>query len=107
MSRLYCLIGILVLLASTQAAAQEAADPEAGLALAQEHCVRCHDINPGGAFKQDAPSFAAIAIFRSADQIHDRIWFPPVHARMPPFSQYFQREDVDNLTAYIVSLEGT
>ncbi len=87
--------------------AQPAGDAEAGRVLAEQHCVRCHDIAPGGAFKQEMPSFAAIAVFRSADQITDRIWFPPMHARMPPFSQLLMAEDVANLTAYIVSLDTT
>ncbi len=82
-----------------------AADTAAGRALAEQYCARCHDIEPGGAMKQEVPSFAAIAVFRSPDQITDRIWFPPMHSRMPPWSQYLMAEDVANLTAYIASLE--
>lgn len=100
----FVLVGALVWAGT--AAAQGMGDAEAGQALAEEHCARCHDIEPGGAFKRDPPSFAAIAVYRSADDITGRIWYPAMHSRMPPMSMLMTPEQVENLTAYIVSLEG-
>lgn len=87
------------------AAVQAQGDAAAGRALAEAECARCHDIEPGGAMKQMPPSFASIAVFRSADEITGRIWFPPMHSRMPPMHMLVTPDDVENLTAYIVSLE--
>lgn len=95
----------LALGAGSPALAQPVGDATAGRALAEQHCARCHDINPGGAMKQDMPSFAAIAVYRSPEQITARIWFPPVHTNMPPFSQILMQQDVADLTAYILSLD--
>ncbi|WP_343081823.1 cytochrome c [Ostreiculturibacter nitratireducens] len=81
-------------------------DVEAGRALAEENCARCHDIEPGGAMKTMPPSFASIAAFRTADEITGRIWFPPMHSRMPPMHMILTPQDVDSLTDYIVSLEA-
>ena len=78
----------------------------AGQALAQEHCATCHDIAPGGAFKQYPPSFASIAKYRSEEQIYARIVFPPLHASMPSVALYaLNHSQVDALVAYILSLE--
>lgn len=89
------------------AGAQGMGDAEAGRVLAEEHCAECHDIAPGGAFKQNPPSFTAVAVYLSADDITGRIWFPALHSRMPPMSMILNPEQVENLTAYIVSLEET
>ena len=87
--------------------AQGVGDAKAGRVLAEEHCAHCHDIAPNGAFKQDPPSFAAIAVYRAPDDITGRIWFPAMHARMPPMSMILNPDQVEDLTAYIVSLEGS
>lgn len=78
---------------------------EKGKEIAEDYCVRCHDISPDGAMKQHPPAFAAIAKFRSEEQIRSRIWFPSVHSGMPNFGVYLHATSVDGLTAYIVSLE--
>lgn len=83
------------------------ADAAEGLALAEEYCVRCHDIAPGGAAKTYPPSFASIAWFRDADQIRARILFPSLHGAMPAWSNWLSPDEVDSLSAYILSLEGT
>ncbi len=81
---------------------------EEGRKLAAEHCAQCHDIEPGGAFKEFPPSFASIAAFRSREQIYARVVFPPTHSGMPEIAFYNFGEDATNdLIAYIVSLEGS
>jgi mono/diheme cytochrome c family protein len=90
----------LILLAAD---ARAAGDAEAGRALAAQWCSQCHDISPGGPMKQQPPSFAAIAVYRSAEQIRGKIFFP--HTGMPEYAQILGL-DADDLTAYIVSLES-
>lgn len=79
--------------------------PELGRDLAQEFCVKCHDVEPGGAFKEYPPSFASIAVYRSAEQIRARILHPPYHVSMPEFQDYMIAGNVEDLVAYIQSLE--
>lgn len=84
-----------------------AADPAPGRALAEQYCARCHTIGPDGAFKEFPPSFPAIAVYRTDQQIRDRIMAPPYHSGMPRFIEWtFDRGDIDDVVAYIRSLEG-
>jgi mono/diheme cytochrome c family protein len=83
-----------------------AGDAVKGKKLASEYCTRCHDIELGGKFKQYPPSFAAIAAYRAEDQIRARITFAVLHSAMPEMAFYFLgASDIDDLIAYIVSLE--
>jgi hypothetical protein len=52
--------------------------------------------------KQEPPSFAAIAVYRSAEQIRSKIMVP--HMGMPEVAQVLGL-NVDDLVAYIVSLD--
>jgi mono/diheme cytochrome c family protein len=89
-----------VALAQSQVRAQ--GDADAGQDLAADWCSRCHDIGREGRMKQEPPSFAAIAVYRSADQIRSRIAAP--HTGMPEIAQVLGL-NLDDLVAYIVSLE--
>jgi mono/diheme cytochrome c family protein len=89
-----------VALAQSQASAQ--GDADAGQDLAADWCSRCHDIGREGRMKQEPPSFAAIAVYRTADQIRSRIAAP--HTGMPEIAQVLGL-NLDDLVAYIVSLE--
>ena len=73
-----------------------------GQDLAADWCSRCHDIGREGQMKQEPPSFAAIAVYRTADQIRSKITAP--HTGMPEIAQVLGL-NVDDLVAYIVSLE--
>lgn len=95
---------LAVLAAVPAAAAQEAGDPIEGRAVAQEWCSQCHDVEPGGAFKQEPPSFAAIAVYRTNEYIGANILYP--HEGMPEIAKVFGL-NVDDLVAYIRSLEDT
>ncbi|MEP1207668.1 MAG: cytochrome c [Rhizobiaceae bacterium] len=77
----------------------------AGQELARETCSRCHNVEPGGPFKQFPPSFASISAYRSAGQIRARIIVPPLHSNMPNVAFILTPENVSNLVEYIVSLE--
>lgn len=91
---------VLILGVVGQASAE--GDPLTGKALARDSCAGCHDVEPGGQMKQDPPSFAAIAAFRSPAYIQENIVSP--HGQMPEIVQVFGR-NVDDLVTYIVSLE--
>ena len=94
----------LAALIASPAGAQDG-DAEAGAEIAAEYCVQCHDISATGPMKQHPPAFAAIARFRPEDQIRASIWFPALHAGMPQVMNVLDRQSVEDLTAYIVSLE--
>lgn len=75
-----------------------------GQDIAEEYCVQCHDVGYDGSFKLDPPSFAAIAVYRSSDQIRERI-VRPIHETMPRYSEYMIGGNIDDMVAYIASLE--
>lgn len=85
---------------------QAQGDSVIGERIARESCVRCHHVEPNGPFKQHPPSFAAIAVYRSEDQIYGRIVFPPLHAGMPEIGYMLTPDNVKHLVAYIRSLEA-
>ena len=88
-------------------AVAQGGDVAHGRILADEYCTRCHDVTPEGAAKTYPPSFASIAAFRPDDQITWRIWSPPMHAPMPQMITILTRQDVEDVTAYILSLSPT
>lgn len=75
-----------------------------GQQIAEEYCASCHTVSPGGAFKEEPPSFAAIAVYRSANQIRARI-VQPIHDAMPRYTEYMIGRNIDDMVAYITSLE--
>ena len=81
-------------------------DPATGEKLARETCARCHNVEPKGPFKQHPPSFAAIAVYRSEQQIFGRIVFPPLHSAMPQVADILTPDNIEHLVAYIKSLEA-
>ncbi len=83
-----------------------AGDPAEGYKLAKEHCAGCHDVEPGGGFKQYPPSFAAMAVYRSEAHIRALSVYPALHSAMPRVPIYMLGDDnLDDLVAYIMSLE--
>ena len=75
-----------------------------GRSIAEEYCVACHNIEVDGPFKLEPPSFAAIGSYRSAEQIRARI-VQPIHDDMPRYTDYMIGGNIDDMVAYIVSLE--
>lgn len=80
------------------------ADLEMGHDIAHEYCIECHDVSPTGPFKNEPPSFAAIAVYRSGEQIRSRI-LNPIHEKMPDYKSYMIGGNIDDMVAYIQSLE--
>ena len=75
-----------------------------GAEISTEWCSRCHNVAPGGAMKEEPPSFAAIAVYRSEGQMRGAMVAP--HLGMPPLVEVLGLE-TDDLVAYITSLEPT
>jgi mono/diheme cytochrome c family protein len=96
------LAGFLAALCSTPALP---ADSAKGHEIAAANCSRCHMIEKGGAFKQRPPTFQAIAIYRAADDIWQRILSPNPHSNMPDSQWTLTPEQIQDLVAYIVSLD--
>ena len=90
---------------ASSAWAQAEGDPVRGQALAQEQCARCHDVSKGGAFKKMPPSFQSIAIFRAKPDIWSRIIAPSPHAAMPDMTWTLTADEVQDVLAYILSLD--
>ena len=77
-----------------------------GERVAREACVICHNVEKNGAFKLHPPSFAAIAVYRTDNQIRNRIFYPDVHSGMKQHLGFvFSVDKIDDLVAYIRSLE--
>jgi mono/diheme cytochrome c family protein len=95
----------LSLLAAPALAQPQEGDATRGQAIAQEQCARCHDVSKGGAFKKMPPSFQAIAIYRTKPDIWSRIIAPSPHAAMPDMTWTLTAEEVQDVLAYIVSLD--
>jgi mono/diheme cytochrome c family protein len=106
MRKISTAVALAAIGAVTAGAALAEGDPEAGAALAREHCARCHNVQPDGPPKLYPPSFAAIAWYRTPDQIWARTMFPALHSAMPQVAPWlFSEEDMDDLIAYVVSLD--
>ena len=101
--RLTALILLGLGLSISGAAAQ--GDAAEGEKIVRKGCAQCHNVEPNGPFKQFPPSFASIAVYRSVDQIRSRILYPPLHSSMPQLSFIFLPNNVDDIIAYITSLE--
>ena len=95
-----------IIVAISNVLAQAEGDAQNGQSLARVWCTRCHNVEQGGPSKLYPPSFASIALHRSADQILSKIAFPPVHTVVPQIAYILTLENIDDLVTYIVSLEG-
>ena len=103
LTRLGFLCGLMLTLLAPPALAE--GDVVKGQALAREFCARCHNVEADGPFNRHPPSFAAIAVYRSDEQIFGRTMFPPLHSAMPQLAYSLSPDNVQHLVAYIRSLE--
>jgi mono/diheme cytochrome c family protein len=79
---------------------------ENGERTAREACIICHNVEKNGPFKLNPPSFSAIAVYRTDNQIRNRIFYPDVHSGMKQHLGFvFSVDKIDDLVAYIRSLE--
>ena len=93
------LSGVLVI---ANGAVHAASDPVSGKDIAGRWCARCHLVD-GGRATDAAPPLRAIA--HDANWTDDRLaaFLAKPHGGMRGFS--FSRQEIDNLVAYIRSLE--
>ena len=102
MRRLLRALPLVAALLLTSSATWAQGDAVAGRQLAMEWCSSCHDVATDGQMKQDPPSFAAIALYRSPEYIRSNIVAP--HGAMPDIANVLGL-NVDDLVAYITSLD--
>ena len=104
MRRVFLFVLSTLVLAGT-AWAQADGDAVKGQAIAQAQCARCHDIAKGADFKKMPPSFQSIAIYRTKPDIWSRIISPSPHAAMPEMTWTLTADQVQDVLAYILSLD--
>jgi mono/diheme cytochrome c family protein len=97
-------LATFLLMTSASSTTAQEGDLEMGRLIADEYCSVCHNIEPSGPFKLETPSFAAIAKYRSAEQVRRRIVLP-IHERMPRNKDYMIGGNIDDMVAYIMSLQ--
>lgn len=85
-------------------AAQEIGDVAAGRHLAETWCSSCHVVAPAQrrGVSNGAPTFAAVASMASTTQLSLRAFLQTPHHRMPDL--HLSSDEIDDLTAYILSL---
>jgi mono/diheme cytochrome c family protein len=93
----------LLILAAAISQSVYAAGAAAGRKLSEQWCARCHHIEKGAPLKLHPRSFASIAVYRPAGDIFSKV-FAPQHD-MPDIKWVLQAEEIEDLTAYITSLE--
>ncbi len=96
----------LAIIASANVYADELlGDPMAGRKLAEDVCSACHVIGSGQASTTDvdAPDFADLANEPRVTALSLRVFLQTPHERMPDLR--LDREETDNVIAYILSLE--
>lgn len=79
-----------------------AADPAAGLALAQRWCANCHVVGTGVPGTDTAPAFPSLALRHGGDVDWVRAWLSTAHPRMPDL--HLSRQEIDDVIAYLRSL---
>lgn len=80
-----------------------AGEPAKGLELARRWCASCHLVEPGGAARDAAPSFAAISNDPATTPHRLRAWLFSPHPPMPNLSLAASQED--DIVAYLMSLK--
>ena len=99
-------LGLSLALASPLNDSACAADTVKGRKLALDMCAKCHNVEAGVVAKQRPHSFQAIANYYETDDVRARILAPSMHLGMPDIGWALTWNDIDDLTAYIMSLEA-
>lgn len=91
-----------ILLGSAGALAQTP-DAAQGHALARQWCAGCHQVEPGGAMNEVAPSFLTVANDPNRTPERLRSWLFSPHPDMPDFNLTYQ--EIRAIIAYLESLQ--
>jgi mono/diheme cytochrome c family protein len=104
MRRLAILTLILLFGALPSVAAQEAGDPQAGVAYAKQYCGKCHAIADEDASPEHtAPRFKDVANTSGMTATALTVWLQTSHPTMPNI--ILEPNDMSNVIAYILSLK--
>ena len=106
MSRQRIIFGFSLLLFCGMAspAQPQTADPAAGEAYAEKVCAQCHAIHRSGLSPElTAPPFKDVAKTPGMTDTALRVWLSTSHPTMPNI--VVEPQDMDNVIAYILSLE--
>ncbi len=100
------LCAILLTAGGSPARAQEAGDTAEGHKLAETWCSACHVVGPTQqrGISNGAPTFAAVARMKSTTVLSLHAFLQTPHDRMPDL--HLSHDDIDNISAYILSLRG-
>ena len=94
---------VAVLAFARPVTAQEVGDAAAGHDLARAVCSRCHNVEQSIDTSEDnVPTFAAIARMRSTTALSLQVFLQTPHWPMP--NLLLTRDDIDNVSAYILGL---
>jgi mono/diheme cytochrome c family protein len=90
-----------------RANSQEIGDAAAGKQLAERWCSSCHVVGPASTegTSNGAPPFVAVARMKSTTPMSLRAFLLTPHTRMPDL--HLSQDEIDNLTAYILSMRGS
>lgn len=102
---MFGLIGLPAIALAVTSTAMAAGDAAKGYKTAKANCARCHNIEKGAGFKLMPPSFQSVAIYRTAEDIWSRIIAPSPHRGMPDTTWMLSPDDIQDLVAYITSLD--
>lgn len=100
------LAAAILMLAAGPALAQDDADTAAGEKLAELHCSRCHAIgNEGDSLMEGAPPLRDLKLRYPIEDLAEALaeGIMTAHPQMPVFT--FSAEEIDDLLAYLDSLE--
>jgi mono/diheme cytochrome c family protein len=92
---------------SVQANSQEIGNAAAGKQVAERWCSSCHVVGPGSVqgTSNGAPPFVAVARMTSTTPMSLKAFLLTPHARMPDL--HLSQDEIDDLTAYILSMRGS
>ena len=94
----------LILLFAAPVAAQEAGEPQAGAAYANQYCAKCHAIADEDASPEHtAPRFKDVANTSGMTATALTVWLQTSHPTMPNI--ILAPNDMSNVVAYILSLK--
>jgi len=99
------LLSAILLTASLRhVAAQDVGDVAAGRDLCETWCSSCHVVSraPQRGTSNGTPTFTAIARMRSTTPLSLGVFLQTPHSGMPDL--HLSRDEIDNITAYILSL---
>jgi mono/diheme cytochrome c family protein len=98
------MFAVLLIASLRTLAAQESGDVAAGRHMANDWCSSCHVVGPTAerGNSTGAPTFTAIAAMKSTTPMALKVFLQTPHSRMPDL--HLSRSEIDDLTAYIVSL---